>query len=418
MLGCGRVRAGGNTAEGITSFKCALNRSGIFLRSTSGSRHWGAGRFRQYCEKRGSESIVTEGGDVDPRPTLEETLAKAHEAAELAEEAVEKVDTLPSAYPEPLIPRLIKSFLVESAQLWLLLFNMATHFVGGWLQWLGGGVGALAISALVYRKGSLSKSGMIAAWFVGFGSLGASLRCGITLLAFFFSSSKLTKLKESVKAEIDADFKKGGQRNWVQVLCNGGIPTVLAVASSVMAGCKDLPLSTEWSRLGTFLLGCFLGYYSCCCGDTWASEVGVLSKGTPRLIISGRPVRKGVNGGVTLLGLTASVAGGLFIGLTFYLTGFLSSAAGPSMQGAPAQWPLIGLGVLGGFVGSVVDSLLGATVQYSGFDQKLQKVVNRPGDPEQVFQISGSNILSNNQVNLVSASLTALLIGRLTLRIF
>lgn len=361
---------------------------------------------------------MTEEDNVEPRPTLEETLAKAHEAAAKAEQAVDKVESLPSAYPEPLVPRLIKSFFRKSIELWLVLFNMVTHYYGGILQWFGGGVGALAISLFAYRRGSLSASGMIAAWFVGFGSLGTSLRCGITLLAFFFSSSKLTKWKEAIKAKIDAEHKKGGQRNWAQVLSNGAIPTILAVVYGAIAGFKDVPLNTEWSTVGTFLMGSFLGYYACCCGDTWASEVGVLSRDTPRLIISGRPVRKGVNGGVTMLGMAASIAGGLFTGLVFYLSGFLSSAAGPGIQGAPAQWPVIALGTLGGFVGSVIDSVLGATLQYSGFDQKLQKVVNRPGDPEQVFQISGSNLLSNNQVNLVSASLTSLLVGRLALRIF
>lgn len=62
-----------------------------------------------------------------------------------------------------------------------------------------------------------SGSGGFAAWLVGFGSLAVSLRCGVTLLAFFFSSSKLTRWKEGVKARIEVDHKRGGQRDWRQV---------------------------------------------------------------------------------------------------------------------------------------------------------------------------------------------------------
>ena len=69
-----------------------------------------------------------------------------------------------------------------------------------------------------------------------------------------------------------------------------------------------------------------LGGLGCCAGDTWASELGTVlnisldSKQEPRLITQPwRHVPKGTNGGVSLVGLIASFAGGLVVGVAFYL---------------------------------------------------------------------------------------------------
>ena len=69
-----------------------------------------------------------------------------------------------------------------------------------------------------------------------------------------------------------------------------------------------------------------LGSLGCCAGDTWASELGTVlnisldSKQEPRLITQPwRHVPKGTNGGVSLVGLIASFAGGLVVGVAFYL---------------------------------------------------------------------------------------------------
>ena len=61
--------------------------------------------------------------------------------------------------------------------------------------------------------------GALAATVVGGGTLAASFRCGATLLAFYFSSSRLTALAESRK-ETDDAFKPGGQRDWKQACAN------------------------------------------------------------------------------------------------------------------------------------------------------------------------------------------------------
>ena len=75
---------------------------------------------------------------------------------------------------------------------------------------------SLFLSGIAHPSPCVFCAGAIAAVLVGAATLGSSLRAGATLLAFYASSSKLTNLKEELK-EVDEDFKKGGQRNWVQV---------------------------------------------------------------------------------------------------------------------------------------------------------------------------------------------------------
>lgn len=110
----------------------------------------------------------------------------------------------------------------------------------------------------------------------------------------------------------------------------------------------------------------FTGVFACCNGDTWASELGtVLSKSDPYLITTWKRVPKGTNGGVSAIGTLVSTLGGLVIGLAHYLT-ILYFADRALLMYAPPQWPIILYGALAGLIGSLIDSLLGATLQYSG----------------------------------------------------
>jgi len=83
------------------------------------------------------------------------------------------------------------------------------------------------------------------------------------------------------------------------------------------------------------------------------------------------------------------------------------------MARAPEQWRIILVGGLAGLLGSIIDSLLGASLQYSGLDTKTGKVVEVAR--EGVVRISGKMILDNHSVNLVSSILTALIIPKMAL---
>lgn len=74
-----------------------------------------------------------------------------------------------------------------------------------------------------YKKRSVNRSGAIFGILIALLLAFASPIYLVILAAFFFSSSKATKYRQDFKKKIEKDFKIGGQRNWLQVLCNGEI---------------------------------------------------------------------------------------------------------------------------------------------------------------------------------------------------
>ncbi|KAF5945786.1 hypothetical protein HYC85_016014 [Camellia sinensis] len=263
-----------------------------------------------------------------------------------------------------------------------------------------------AIAIRAFKRNSLNLSGAFLGFIVMFIHIAVNYRLGAMLLVFFFTSSKLTKVGVERKRSIDADFKEGGQRNWIQVLSNSGIATLLVLIVWMMTRSQDKCLDSKESQFLTSLIGGVIGHYSCCNGDTWSSELGILSDAQPRLITTLKvPVRRGTNGGVTKAGLLAAAAAGSIIGLTFVLIGFFTTRCAYDV--ALKQLLVIPISALAGLCGSVIDSLLGATLQFSGFCSVRNKVVGKPGPT--VKRISGLSILDNNGVNLVSILLTTVL---------
>lgn len=273
---------------------------------------------------------------------------------------------------------------------------------------------AAVITARAIRRRSLDASGGAAGFAVMAIHLACGYRYGALLLAFFFTSSKVTKIGEDRKRRVEEDFKEGGQRNWIQVLANSAIATILVIVLAIMTGGQDQCLDSNDSKVITGIIGGIIGHYCCCNGDTWSSEIGVLSDEQPRLITTLKPVTKGTNGGVTLQGLLAATAGGLTIGLTFNVVGLLTAEC--SFDVALRQLLIIPISATSGLLGSLIDSLLGATLQFSGYCSVRKKVVSKPGPT--VAKISGLTILDNDAVNAVSVLLTTALTAYACIGIF
>lgn len=96
-----------------------------------------------------------------------------------------------------------------------------------------------------YKKRSINFSGAVTGIIVAIILTIASPVYLVTLAAFFFSSSKATKYRQDVKKKIEKDFKVGGQRNWVQVLCNGGVGAFIALCHLIECGVGERPIDFD-----------------------------------------------------------------------------------------------------------------------------------------------------------------------------
>lgn len=148
-----------------------------------------------------------------------------------------------------------------------------------------------------------------------------------------------------------------------------------------------------------------LGSLACCSGDTWASEIGSVYGRNPRLITTFNRVPAGTNGGVTIIGTIASLVGGTIVGVAYYVTILAVMAYDMTLNKYPPQWPIVVTGLLGGFLGSLFDSLVGAILQYSGYCEVNKRIVHESS--ETTKHICGRAILSNHGVNFVSSLVTA-----------
>jgi uncharacterized protein (TIGR00297 family) len=270
------------------------------------------------------------------------------------------------------------------------------------------------IGYLGYRARALTWDGAVAACVVGgtifgFGGLGWA----VLLVVFFVSSSLLSFVgaKDARKRRASETFDKGGRRDAWQVVANGGVAAVAALG----AGMLDNWLVYPNVLIGLNLMfGAFVGALAEATADTWATEIGVLSKSSPRLVTTGKRVEPGTSGGVTLMGSGAGVIGAILTGwAASMISPFNPSNAGayPDFLGPEAErLPIFIAASAGGIVGMLADSLLGATVQAQYYcpkcDKPTESRIHRCGTITTL--VSGVAWMNNDVVNIAGTAVGAL----------
>jgi uncharacterized protein (TIGR00297 family) len=235
-------------------------------------------------------------------------------------------------------------------------------------------LGAIAVALLARKLRALSTSGAIAAAIVGFCHAGFAREMGVVaLLTFFGTSTLLSRLGKKRKAQLQ--FEKGGERDAGQVFANGGVATLCAVLF-------------YWHPL--VFLPALLGALAAANADTWATEIGSLLGGKPRRITTFQPAHPGESGAISVPGTLAALFGALLIGIVALVFGH------------PLKM-LIAV-TLGGFIGALADSLLGATLQVQYEDPKNQKRIEQSLGP----RVQGIPGFGNDVVNLLATLIGAL----------
>ena len=243
---------------------------------------------------------------------------------------------------------------------------------------------SLGVGIVALKRGSVNYSGFIALVVICTTFILLDHIAPLAVLFYMFaSSSALTKYKSEKKKEFERVVSKTGPRDFLQALCNLGIASLTLLIFHFTAA--------------DFLLAAFLGSVAAANADSWASEIGGLSKATPVMITTFRPVPKGISGGVTWTGTTGGVAGSFFIilsgGLTLYLTGKY-----------PIGIPLLTASFLAGICGFVLDSYIGAFGQalyrYRGSNELTEKSHNTD-------LVKGSSWINNDVVNFITTCAAA-----------
>jgi len=225
----------------------------------------------------------------------------------------------------------------------------------------------------VFLLGFLSLDALFAAFLVGVVALGFGNLSYVAVLGIFFiSSSLLTVLSHYTNPAVAANEHKPARRSGKQVWSNAFFFASFLLLAFLFS-------SPAWSIAAVCAL-------ATATADTWATEVGMMPKHhTTVSIASFKVVPQGTDGGISVFGTLAALLGSALMAATFMVFSYKD------------QVPIFILISVCGFIGSLVDSMLGATVQ-----QKALQLTR-------TILLFEDTTFSNHKVNWISTGIGGIL---------
>ena len=256
----------------------------------------------------------------------------------------------------------------------------------------------LIIEVGLVRWHWLTVYGAIAAGFLAFVVLFLAKWSIFPLVTFLVLGSLAGKIRANAKDGGDA--KQGKARDHWQVLANGGIFMLLAMLAFLNeSGWLDsfLGIHTEVLRFSETCHLLALISLSVSCADTLSSDFGRVWGGSPRNIITGKRLIKGVSGGVTGAGFVGAFLGAVSIAIFVFWSELSSLGSSVSIFWLVAVF---------GFIGSILDSVLGILFQAKYLDEMGNQVDSSESGRRSMA--AGYRWVTNDVVNAVTGVLMLL----------
>jgi uncharacterized protein (TIGR00297 family) len=198
-----------------------------------------------------------------------------------------------------------------------------------------------ALGALAFAIRGVDRSGALVGWLIGtliWAALG--WQGWLLLLAFFVIGTACTKLGYRHKAAAKLAQEKGGRRSARHAIANGGV----AALAATFAATTDYRMVFALAAAGALATAA---------ADTAGSEIGQLWGRRTFLVTTLRPVARGTQGAVSLEGT---------------LAGVVASVVVAALGAWGGLYPWIGAlaVVVAAFLGSLLESVVGATIERRG----------------------------------------------------